>query len=145
MRDPYSIYAKYILKLEPLPAINLAPDAANYGILVHEILNEFFEAFPTGPSDPLPNDAHDVLLELGRQKFDTIKSFPSIWAFWWPRFVRISKWFIDQERILRKEIVDTKTEVKGQLELVGAQGKFTLVAVADRIDRLKNEQLRIID
>ena len=57
----------------------------------------------------------------------------------------ITKWFIDQERAARLEIVDIKTEVKGQLELVGPHGPFTLVAVADRIDRLKNERLRIID
>ncbi len=145
MRDPYSIYAKYILKLIPLPALNLALEAADYGTLVHQILRQFSETCPARPGEPLPDNAEDILIELGRQKFGVITNFPAVWAFWWPRFLSISKWFIDQERTARPEIVDIKTEVKGQLELVGQHGPFTLVAVADRIDRLENERLRIID
>ncbi|HIM20140.1 MAG TPA: double-strand break repair protein AddB [Rhodospirillales bacterium] len=145
MRDPYSIYAKYILKLIPLPALNLALETADYGTLVHQILNRFSETFPARPGEPLPDNAEDILIELGRQKFGAITNFPAVWAFWWPRFLSISKWFIDQERAARPEIVDIKTEVKGQLELVGPHGPFTLVAVADRIDCLESERLRIID
>ena len=145
MRDPYAIYARHILKLKPLQQLDLAPDAAHYGTLIHQILNCFAESFPPLTGKPLPENAEEVLIELGRKRFDELQNYPSVRAFWWPRFLRIAHWFVNQERETRTEIIETQTEVKGHLELAGPEGPFTLTAIADRIDRLSNDQIRIID
>jgi ATP-dependent helicase/nuclease subunit B len=65
-----------------------------------------------------------------------------VYAFWWPRFVRVARWFIDNERTRRPTIAQTDTEVAGEMAL---GERFTLSAKADRIDRLKAGGLSIID
>ena len=41
LRDPYTIYAKHILKLRELDAVDLPPGAADRGIVIHGALSEF--------------------------------------------------------------------------------------------------------
>ena len=41
VRDPYAIYAKHVLKLEPLDPLGMAPDYALRGSLIHEALGKF--------------------------------------------------------------------------------------------------------
>ncbi|TMK09849.1 MAG: double-strand break repair protein AddB, partial [Alphaproteobacteria bacterium] len=53
LRDPYTIYAKHILKLRELDPIDLPPGAADRGIVIHAALSDFTKAFATGlPADP---------------------------------------------------------------------------------------------
>ena len=145
MRDPYSIYARHILRLKPLRGLDLSPDPAEFGTLIHRTLDQFVKKFPAGANKPLPENAEEYLIELGRKQFNLILDYPSTWAFWWPRFLQIAGWFVNREREARAGIAETKNEVKGYLELTGPAGPFTLSAVADRIDRLLNGQLNIID
>lgn len=145
MRDPYSIYARHILKLKPLRGLDLAPDAAEFGTLIHRILDRFTDDFPVNSNKTLPENAEQFLIELGRKQFEVVLNYPGIWAFWWPRFLRIAHWFVNREREARAGIVEIKSEVKGYLELTGPAGPFTLSAVADRIDRLLDGQLCIVD
>ncbi|MCR4282238.1 MAG: double-strand break repair protein AddB, partial [Bauldia sp.] len=41
IRDPYAIYAKRILRLEPLDPLGRVPDAATRGTLIHKALGDF--------------------------------------------------------------------------------------------------------
>ncbi len=41
LADPYAIYARYILRLEALPPLEEATDAADYGALVHKGMQHF--------------------------------------------------------------------------------------------------------
>ena len=66
-------------------------------------------------------------------------------AFWWPRFTRIARWFVDREAENRAAVAATTTEVRGALTLDGPAGPFELTAVADRIDRETGGGLVIID
>jgi ATP-dependent helicase/nuclease subunit B len=66
-------------------------------------------------------------------------------AFWWPRFLRIARWFVEQERATRAGIRASRTEVTGSYEFQGPGGAFLLSAHADRIDRLADGRLSIID
>ncbi len=43
VRDPYAIYARHVLSLEPLDAIGQEPDARQRGNLIHEALGAFVE------------------------------------------------------------------------------------------------------
>ncbi len=142
IRDPYAIYARHVLALKPLDPIDADPNAADRGTIIHRILDEFIASHP----EDLPPNAEQALLDIGRQHFDTYISRPGIRAFWWPRFQRIAKWFIDNERQRRDAGWRTiATEADGVRTFDGLQPSFTLKARADRIDARTGEGLAIID
>lgn len=142
MRDPYAIYARHILRLKPLDPIDADPGAAERGSIIHDALDRFVAACPGGP---LPPDAFEKLCQCGRDAFQAVLDLPAVWAFWWPRFERIARWFIAAEAERRPSLAASFTERQGTLELPGPAGPFQLVATADRIDRLANGGLVIID
>jgi ATP-dependent helicase/nuclease subunit B len=75
VRDPYSIFAKHILKLDPLDAIAVAPAAAERGTLIHDILGTFAAKHP----DALPERAYDILIGYGREAFsDLAQAHPAL-------------------------------------------------------------------
>ncbi|SLN22223.1 double-strand break repair protein AddB [Oceanibacterium hippocampi] len=138
MKDPYQIFARDILKLKPLDAIAAEPDAAARGSIIHDALDRFVAACP----DVLPPDAETRLLALGRDAFGALLLRPAVWGFWWPRYVRIVRWFVEYERERRKGARTLATEVKGRLEIAGG---FCLTATADRIDRFDHGTISIVD
>ena len=93
MRDPYSIYARDILGLWPLDPLEADPAAADRGTIIHEALDRFVRDIPAA----LPDDAEARLLEIGRDVFARVAAHPVVHAFWWPRFERVARWFIDVE------------------------------------------------
>lgn len=142
LRDPYAVYARNILRLRPLDPLDAEPGAAERGIIVHEALDQFHKAHP----GDLPNDAERRLLEIGRKVFDENLAHPGVRAFWWPRFERISHWFIAYELDRRAEGYSTiATEVQGNLVLPGKAGDFRLTARADRIDARDDVGLAVMD
>jgi ATP-dependent helicase/nuclease subunit B len=141
MRDPYSIYAREILRLRPLDPLEADPGAAERGTMIHKALDDFIGQHPGA----LPADADRLLIALGEEAFGAALARPAVRAFWWPRFVRIARWFVDQEREERAGIVSSRTEVAGRIDLAAPAGPFTLTAHADRIDRRVEGALSIID
>jgi len=141
MRDPYSIYAREILRLRPLDPLEADPGAAERGTMIHKALDKFIEQH----ADVLPADAEKLLVALGEEAFGAALARPAVRAFWWPRFVRIARWFVDQEREERVSIVSSRTEAAGKVALAAPAGQFTLTAHADRIDRRVDGALSIID
>ena len=139
--DPYSIYARDILRLKVLDPVDADPSAAERGIIIHRILDAFVREHP----DALPPDAEARLLALGRAHFEAAGARPGVLAFWWPRFERIAQWFLDTERARRPALQPLATEVNGVLDLEGPAGPFRLTAKADRIDRTEAGALEIID
>ena len=139
--DPYSVYARDILRLKPLDPIDADPSAAERGSIIHGILDAFVRAHP----DTLPPDAGERLLALGRAGFEAAGARPGVLAFWWPRFERIVRWFLETERERRSAFQPLATEVEGALDLEAPGGAFRLTAKADRIDRTEAGALEIID
>jgi ATP-dependent helicase/nuclease subunit B len=92
----------------------------------------------------LPADAEARLLTLGREAFGTLLSRPGIWAFWWPRFERIVRWFLDQERERRGALAALVSETKGSRVFTAPRGAFELRATADRIER-RADGLVVVD
>ena len=140
MRDPYAIYARHILKLKPLEPLDAEPEARERGVLIHRALDRFVAAFPRD----LPRDAEARLLALGREAFGALLSRPGIWAFWWPRFERIARWFLEQERERRGTLSALVSETNGVRFLPAPRGDFELRATADRIER-RADGLVIVD
>ena len=139
--DPYSIYARDILRLKVLDPVDADPSAAERGSIIHRILDAFVREHP----DALPPDAEARLLALGRAHFEAAGARPGVLAFWWPRFERIASWFLDTEWDRRPALQPLATEVNGVLDLEGPAGPFRLTAKADRIDRTEAGALEIID
>lgn len=140
-RNPYAIYARRVLDLNALDPLDGEPGAADRGNLIHDALDGFIRAGP--PEDP--DAALAVLLEHGRQVFETVIDRPAVWAFWWPRFERIARWFIAAEAERAPSLSASHTEVRGAIDLPGPNGLVTLTAIADRLDHRSDGSWTIID
>lgn len=141
LRDPYSIYARHVLKLQPLDPLDALPGGAERGTALHDALGRFAAAYPEG----LPDDALEQLLALGRAAFARLAVFPAEHALWWARFERVAGWFVEFERRRRPLIARVAAETGGSLELSLPAGPFHLTGKADRIDRLRDGRLVILD
>ncbi|QFU17933.1 double-strand break repair protein AddB [Microvirga thermotolerans] len=143
LRDPYSIFARHILKLDALDAVAVAPGAADRGTIIHEVLGTFAAAYPRA----LPALALEDLLDRGARAFAGIEeAFPELYAEWWPRFTRLAAAFVEWERNRRADIAEVYPEQPGALSIPLADGSvFTLRARADRIERRRDGGFAIVD
>ncbi len=140
MRNPYAIYAKHILNLKKLDEIDADVSAAEHGTVLHEALEKFLAQ----TLENWPEEALALLLEEGRRAFAPYADRPQVKAFWWPRFERIAAWFTQNEESRRAEgVAPLAVEAKGNMAFCG--GAFTLSGRADRLDRLEDGRLAIID
>src|SRR5262249_18256618 len=141
LRDPYTIYAKHILKLRELDPIDLPPGAADRGIVIHGALSDFTKAFAAA----LPADPAAALIDIGAKHFETLEDYPEARAFWWPRFRRIARWFAGWEALRRGSVAALAAEVSGKIDIPLGERVFTLRARADRIERLAGGGYAILD
>ncbi len=142
LRDPYTIYAKHVLDLHPLEAVDTPPGAADRGSVIHEAIGNFTRQFAAA----LPADPERELIALGRKSFAHLDDYPEAKAFWWPRFLRIARWFANWERQERRPGAEAVYgEIQGRLEIPLGVRTFTLSARADRIERRANGTLAILD
>jgi ATP-dependent helicase/nuclease subunit B len=141
LRDPYTIYAKHVLRLAPLDAVDTPPGARDRGTVIHGAIGEFTETYQKG----LPADPFGALIKLGEEKFAVLQDYPEARAFWWPRFVRIARWFVAWEAMRRANTVALHAEIKGRLEIAAGNRTFTLTTRADRIERLRDGSFAILD
>jgi ATP-dependent helicase/nuclease subunit B len=141
LRDPYTIYAKHILKLRELDPIDLPPGAADRGIVIHGALSDFTKTFAAA----LPADPAVALIEIGAKHFAALEDYPEARAFWWPRFQRIARWFAGWETVRRASVTALAAEVYGKIDIPLGERVFTLRARADRIESLAGGGYAILD
>jgi ATP-dependent helicase/nuclease subunit B len=142
LRDPYTIYAKYILRLNPLDPVDMPLSAADRGSAIHGALGEFTQAY----SKTLPDDPARALLGIGEKYFAPLMERPEARALWWPRFRRIAAWFADWEIVRRSGVAEIAAEIRGEI-LIGLDNErtFYLSARADRIERRRDGTFAILD
>lgn len=143
VRDPYAVFARHVLKLDALAAIEEAPGAALRGTLVHAVLGDFVKRFPAElPADPLAE-----LMAIAGPTFDPVKDdAPDLWATWWPRFLTLAPAFVAWERERRALAVRVLAEQSGALPIPLPNGDtFTLRARADRIEEGRDGGFALID
>ena len=141
LRDPYTIYAKHVLRLRPLDPVDTEPGAAERGSIIHAAVAEFTEAYV----EKLPSDPAGALIALGEPRFAALEDFPEVRAFWWPRFVRIAHWFARWEAQRRADIAALAAETPGKIEIALRDGTFTLRGIADRIESCRDGRYSILD
>ena len=141
LRDPYTIYAKYILRLAPLDPVDMSPGAAERGTIIHNAVGDFTQRY----ADALPDNPAAVLIELGKPHFAPLEDFPETSAFWWPRFVRIAHWFAAWEVVRRPSIKTIAAEISGEFDIPLKEGVFKLTGRADRIEQHADGRYVILD
>jgi ATP-dependent helicase/nuclease subunit B len=141
LRDPYTIYAKHVLRLAPLDEVDAAPGASERGTAIHNVLRDFSERY----AHALPADAAAELIEMGKKHFAALEDFPEARAFWWPRFRRIAQWLAGWEAGRRAAFDLVAAEIKGTIDIPLAAGPFTLSGIADRIERDSGGGYAILD
>lgn len=138
-RDPYSVYARRVLDLQPIDPFNRDPGVAERGTLYHRIVDRFVRENP-GPIDA---GAEAAMLAIIRQEFDVEMLPPHIDAVWRPRFFHVASAFLDWERRRRPGLRAIHTEVPASLQT--GIGEIRLTGIADRIDLRADGLADIID
>ncbi|HYJ30656.1 MAG TPA: double-strand break repair protein AddB [Allosphingosinicella sp.] len=131
--DPFAFYARSILRLAPLDAVDADPSAAWRGSAVHSILEAWAKEDDCDPAKL--QDRAEILLRESA-------AHPLMRALWQPRLIEAIGWIA--EEVGRNEAGGRKpiaAEVKGSCEIDG----ITLYGEADRIDRLRGGSLAIVD
>jgi ATP-dependent helicase/nuclease subunit B len=141
LRDPYTIYAKHVLRLQPLDDIDTAPGAADRGTLIHESIGEFAKTFP----QQMPDDPVRAMREIGARHFAPLADYPEARAFWWPRFLRIAEWFAGYETVRRGKLARFDAEIDGRIEIPFGSESFRLTVRADRIECLADGRYAVLD
>ena len=141
LADPYMIYAKSILGLGALDALDKEPDAADFGNIVHEALEDFVRDNP----HYMPPHALEELIECGREAFSHMIDRPAVACLWWPRFEAMAAWLISQEQKRRGSIANIIAEREGILEMEVDGKKFVLTTRIDRLEIARDGRATIID
>jgi ATP-dependent helicase/nuclease subunit B len=142
LRDPYTIYAKHILKLQPLDPVDMPLSAADRGSAIHDALGDFTQAHNTA----LPDDPAGALRRIGERHFAPLMDRPEARALWWPRFLRIASWFAGWENERRFNVRNIDAEIRGEILIPLDNGRtFYLSARADRIEHRTDRTFAILD
>jgi ATP-dependent helicase/nuclease subunit B len=141
IRDPYAVYARRILQLEPLDPIGQRADPRLRGSLIHEAFADFTREWH-GPFD---RAARDRFLALWRQHFEAIAAYPEVHAVWLLRAEEIADWLIGWEAARNDTIASRHAEIAGAFEFDTNGGSFKLNARADRIDVMRDGRIGIYD
>ncbi len=139
--NPYSVFARSILKLTPLDALEAAPDMATRGRIIHEALHRFTVRHPI----TMPQDAAKVVMGCADEILNEYVAHPRVAAFWRPRIRRFAEWFAATEPRRRGDVSRIVTEVGGQCRIALPDGDFILTARADRIDVAEDGRVLIYD
>jgi len=142
-RDPYSIYARHILKLEPLPPLEEETGVRDIGIAVHAVLETFCRAHPRGP---LPKDARATILDLLSRQLGDLVNDPEFMTFRWPRLQKGMDVYLAFEAERRPSIKQLFIEESGALLIRLRDGSdFLLTCRADRIELLQDGDMAVCD
>ncbi|WP_179380879.1 double-strand break repair protein AddB [Jannaschia marina] len=128
IRDPYAVYARQILGLEPLNPLRQGPDARVRGSALHDAMEQFARAIP----GDLPEDADARLRAALEETLAAEAPWPGARRLWLGKFERVLPAFLEAEAARRDAGRPGTVETKGRLDF--EQPPFTLTARADRID-----------
>jgi ATP-dependent helicase/nuclease subunit B len=132
IRDPYAIYARHILKLKPLEALRPEADPRLRGTVLHEILEVFLRRGGGGRA---------ALLAISEAVLAERVAWPLARTIWFSRIAKVADAFLEFSTSTGGDPV--LLEEKGAVGLPGLD--FTLTGKPDRIDRLPDGRLLLID
>jgi ATP-dependent helicase/nuclease subunit B len=131
--DPYAFYARKVLGLSRLDAVDADPSAAWRGTAVHRILQLWAQEDDCNP-DRLAFRAEQLLAQA--------EAHPLMRTLWKPRLMQAIEWIAERTRADRLENRHIAlVEKEGRAAVAGV----TLKGTADRIDRLADGSVAIVD
>jgi ATP-dependent helicase/nuclease subunit B len=125
-QNPYAFYARKILGLRPLDAIDAEPGPLDRGISLHKALELFFRR-------PHGERFLENLLADGRTAFADILDRPQVRAFWWPRFEALAHAVCEDAYLMVGTATRSLTEVTGGWTMP-VTPLLKILGRADRID-----------
>ncbi len=131
--DPFAFYARKMLKLSRLDAVDADPGPAWRGTLVHDALDKWAREDNYDP---------DALRARIAAALGSPGIHPLIRALWHPQFDEAARWIaktVEEDRA--EDRTPLVSECKGQIDLDGIK----LKGVADRIDGIGTTGLAIVD
>ncbi len=142
VRDPYSIFARHVLGLEPLDPVAYKPGAAERGSLIHHILGRFAQAHP----EAMPDKAQEQLYAIALDAFGPLQdAYPELYAEWFPRYERMAEQFLSWESERRLDRLRLYPEIGGHWTIPLGRETFTLTGRADRIEARGDGSFCIVD
>ena len=141
LRDPYTIYAKYILRLAPLDPVDMSPGAAERGTIIHDAVGDFTQRYADALPDNPARFSSRSASRISRRSRIFRKRAPSGGR----AFVRIAHWFAAWEGLRRPGIKAIAAEISGQIDIPLKDGVFKLTGRADRIERHADGRYVILD
>ena len=132
IRDPYAIYARHVLKLRPLDPLRPEPDPRLRGVVLHEILEIFLRRGGGG---------RDALMAIADAVITEKVAWPLARTIWLSRIAKAADAFLAFSATTGGTPV--LVEEKGAVQLPGLD--FKLTGKPDRIDRLEDGRLLLID
>lgn len=131
--DPFAFYARRILRLSRLDPVDADAGPAWRGTAVHDVLQRWAEAGTLDPAD---------LEARARAMLDQPEVHPLLKALWQPRLIESIRWIAEEvARDKAEGRVILSVEQEGRAEVAGV----TLMGIADRLDRLADGRIGIID
>lgn len=138
IRDPYAIYAQRILRLKPLDPLRAAPDPRERGNVFHKVLERFVRE---RPADETRAQARERLLSIADEVLAEQTPYPAARLLWHARLARVAEHFLTEDAKHGGTALVLETKGKLQIDPPG----FTLEGIPDRIDRLPDGRLHLID
>ncbi|HEY5723217.1 MAG TPA: double-strand break repair protein AddB [Allosphingosinicella sp.] len=131
--DPFAFYARKMLQLSALDPIDADPSPAWRGSAVHRVLEQWMKEDDCDP-DRLRPRAEALLREAS--------AHPLMRALWQPRLIEAIDWIAGEMARNRDEgRRPLRAEAWGEIAMDGLK----LHGIADRIDRLADGRLAIVD
>lgn len=138
-RDPYAIYAKRVLRLDPPEPLIADPGPAERGTLYHRVL----ECFSREVVDVRGSEGLEALLAIADREFAATNLPDHISLIWRYQFGGMVNAFIEWERGRDTDIVTRHIERHARLPLTGAD--IVVSGIADRIDIRRDGTAEILD
>lgn len=140
IRDPYAVYARYVLRLRPLDPLSPEPDARLRGMTLHRIVEGLVKGWPAGAGMA---DGLRLLAEVTDRVLAEEVPWLSARALWRARIDRLAPLLIAGE--IRRAAEGRPVVVENRGQVAVEQAGFTLTAQPDRIDILDDGTVRIFD
>lgn len=141
IRDPYAIYAQYVLDLAPLDELDTGLDARERGNWIHKVLSDVGQDWP-GKS---VGETSQTLRDTAREHLKDVLGAPETKAVILSRFDRVAPWFAEKNEALLQGVSRSFLEIDGKIEWPSTGGTFVLTARADRIDLRQDGTISIYD
>ncbi len=130
VRDPYAIYARYVLRLRQMDRPGQSAEALARGNAVHKAVERLSLSWP----EVLPDDCADqletlLLEELGHHGFEDAAMAREA-----PLARNCARWLSTWESERRARGVEIRVEEKVEMLIPAPAGPFRLTAKADRIE-----------